>query len=364
MEIAPWTADNQPCVQALQVLFDVSVERFPWSGSNSTRARAKAAQEFATFVNGLGRKYDPGTRMAAITHSHGGNVALLAMKDPGVASQLGAVVTIATPFIHLRAARKWPEDLTSIAIVTLVIPLLIVGVGTVGGLGGVLLEQWRLPQLLLYAPLVAFICVAGGLAMNSLELVSWLKRRQDELVANLRITPYDGPPVLAVPPAWDEPLTGLKASDAVVQPTLGRARSLEKFNGCLGLLGLWSIVLGPVIALIVAGPLHFLGLEPDVLVERVMFAFRLVPAIFGAIGIAVVLSVAVRWLSYGESPLMSLLLDVRASNLPPKGVPVSIVRYRTTIVGLFASLVSLRHWEAYGRKDVMEDVARRLFWLL
>lgn len=57
----------------------------------------------------------PSAKHIVITHSHGGNVALYALKDRELRSRVGGVVTMATPFILVAPRRlEWLAWITAI----------------------------------------------------------------------------------------------------------------------------------------------------------------------------------------------------------------------------------------------------------
>lgn len=77
---------------------------FRWSGANSFRERDLAARRLAEMIR-ESALHLPGHRQVIVAHSHGGNVALrtlqlLATEEPKCPPP--EVVTLATPFIHLR----------------------------------------------------------------------------------------------------------------------------------------------------------------------------------------------------------------------------------------------------------------------
>jgi pimeloyl-ACP methyl ester carboxylesterase len=72
---------------------------FRWSGGNDHEARLKAASDLAHRLEGLAAAF-PTTRFLLVGHSHGGNVALAAMKAIPAAQRVG-VVCLATPFYNI-----------------------------------------------------------------------------------------------------------------------------------------------------------------------------------------------------------------------------------------------------------------------
>jgi hypothetical protein len=72
--------------------------RFGWSGANTHRARISAGRQLAAFLKQAFAKY-PDFDHFVISHSHGGNVLLYALRDPVVQAKLRGGVCVATPFL-------------------------------------------------------------------------------------------------------------------------------------------------------------------------------------------------------------------------------------------------------------------------
>jgi hypothetical protein len=89
-------------LQARLKLEDLSFEirEFHWSGRNSIRARERGAAELAQRLATSAEACD-GYRSIIIAHSHGGNLALEAIRRSGIKSRL-ALVSLATPYLDVR----------------------------------------------------------------------------------------------------------------------------------------------------------------------------------------------------------------------------------------------------------------------
>jgi hypothetical protein len=91
---------DRRCVASSLKAFGDTIEcrPFEWSGRNSFAARSQAALELRT---ALARQIAeaPDARHVVIAHSHGGNIALYALRDPALARTTDAVVCLSTPFI-------------------------------------------------------------------------------------------------------------------------------------------------------------------------------------------------------------------------------------------------------------------------
>jgi hypothetical protein len=68
-----------------------------WSGANTFRGRLRGADEVARSLRATVAKY-PGAHHFVVAHSHGGTVAMLALRDPSLAQHISGVVCLATPF--------------------------------------------------------------------------------------------------------------------------------------------------------------------------------------------------------------------------------------------------------------------------
>jgi hypothetical protein len=102
---APWTKEDSPlCCYLRETLRDVTFYRFEWSGRNSNSARFKAAEKLQLeLTTRLTER--PTAKHYIIAHSHGGNVALYALRDPELCQRISGLVCLATPFFHVR--QRW-----------------------------------------------------------------------------------------------------------------------------------------------------------------------------------------------------------------------------------------------------------------
>jgi Alpha/beta hydrolase family len=112
---AAWTKTTSPLVEALsRSLGDgVQVEPFQWSGSNSHYARSRAATALRQHIQKCSERYF-GANQFVIAHSHGGNVALYALRDPEVQRQVRGTVCLSTPFIYCRRRELGQGGLASV----------------------------------------------------------------------------------------------------------------------------------------------------------------------------------------------------------------------------------------------------------
>lgn len=72
---------------------------FKWSGNNNHPSRIAAGEALAAYIDSL--KIPPADRLFLVAHSHGGNVALYALKHTGT-ERVDGIVFLATPFLLFR----------------------------------------------------------------------------------------------------------------------------------------------------------------------------------------------------------------------------------------------------------------------
>jgi hypothetical protein len=109
-----WFADgsefrNRLCAGLSKRGLSARISPFLWSGANSVRERDKAAQELAEHIRA--KQFDhPGSIQVVIAHSHGGNVALRALDQPGVTGDEIFITTIAAPFVEILPTKLSPAE--------------------------------------------------------------------------------------------------------------------------------------------------------------------------------------------------------------------------------------------------------------
>ena len=93
---------------------DVDFETFRWSGDNSLKARRYASDKLKCELERL-RIENPDARITIYSHSHGGNVAMWALNDARVSSEIDALVCLSTPFLLFSLRRVNKSALASIS---------------------------------------------------------------------------------------------------------------------------------------------------------------------------------------------------------------------------------------------------------
>ncbi len=96
---ARWTLPNSKIRRRLERHFDRRgrTVSFEWSGTNSNAARLTAGEELARRISELYEEFHAPIYLVA--HSHGGNIALYAMRNPSVEEKVAGVICIGTLFV-------------------------------------------------------------------------------------------------------------------------------------------------------------------------------------------------------------------------------------------------------------------------
>jgi len=108
---AEWIQPGSQFLQSLgRRIGKRAIHTFVWSGANSHKARTEAGRELAQFVDRLCLN-ESVRRIWCVTHSHGGNVALYALRDERFAQRLASIVFFGTPFfgVHRRNLRRFAK---------------------------------------------------------------------------------------------------------------------------------------------------------------------------------------------------------------------------------------------------------------
>jgi len=100
---AAWAKDGSKLCNAIREAFpgEVEIRRLRWSGWNTIRARAHAAERLGGEIAAAPAPALD-TKHFLVAHSHGGNIALYALHDPEVRERIAGVATLATPFLNAR----------------------------------------------------------------------------------------------------------------------------------------------------------------------------------------------------------------------------------------------------------------------
>jgi hypothetical protein len=163
---------------------------FEWSHSNCYRARMRAARRLAEQLQGQSRE-NPGVRQWVVAHSHGGNIAMHAvryLRDSGADAPRVSTVTLATPFLHAR--RRVLPSWWPVFLLALFAFFVIAWAGSALAAG----PHWRDWPVFAFGALVAsdtLLCIAGACMHPGFRFrgsLRWLRRT---VVANPEGWSYD-----------------------------------------------------------------------------------------------------------------------------------------------------------------------------
>lgn len=208
---APWTQDGSALRQALAAAFgnDTVFRPFNWSGDNAFSARAAAAAELNDFLL-AGMTERPTATHVVVAHSHGGNVALEALRDFDHAARVAAVVCLATPFISTRT-RRFGEHTD--VVVGLAKSMASVAAGAAASLA--LMRAFDAGEQLIWMwiSLVVWLAVGFGTWRVLSKLGGAWQRHADAWAAKVRVSlPKPPTKLFVVRAAADEAFEGLTAS--------------------------------------------------------------------------------------------------------------------------------------------------------
>lgn len=340
---------------------------FRWSGRNSHSARLDAAASLRTRLQNLLTQYQS-RKMFLIAHSHGGNVAGYALKGFEPIEWIAGLVTMATPFIHVRPRTLLSEGADNIF--RLVGVLFLLGVVPLSFVGLLFLTR-NLPWL----AQVVIVLIVGSIVATVLQVSpplvapirSWLLRTQASLQSRLTL---DGVPcirLVAVGVVRDEArwwLSVLRRIGNLPALSFGAISRTATFS--MALLALLALLLS-VLVLLSQGDSVREGSLPQI-VGIVLVAIPIVLLIVwvGAPILQVPMLVIPRlvrghfWGFGGESILDNWLLDISASADPPQEwaeaekweIPTSLLPQPA-----FRRL-SLHHTRIYESEVLAERIAR------
>jgi hypothetical protein len=112
---ATWVLPNSALCRRLTETWGGQIGLMPlrWSGGNTVRARARAAADLATHIDAVARQF-PAAHHYVVAHSHGGNVALYALRQRSRA-RINGLACLSTPFLHVRNRNLGQVSISSIS---------------------------------------------------------------------------------------------------------------------------------------------------------------------------------------------------------------------------------------------------------
>jgi pimeloyl-ACP methyl ester carboxylesterase len=239
---------------------------FEWSGANSNVARLAAGRALARRILELDEEFNAPIYLVA--HSHGGNIALYAMRDPSVEEKVAGVICMGTLFIKctqrgfVPAIEKAVELLPRLAGATVLgLIALVQFTGIAGRHAAILKMGWYLIAC------IAFLAMARNQWMpwykRACEL--WINRlrgpiqsRSDSTITTLSLPRLPNLKLLCLSSPNDEATKCLRASIFVSELPFFAWRFLDKLAGWLmgaqaGLPGILTVAFYAGIAASVAG---------------------------------------------------------------------------------------------------------------
>jgi hypothetical protein len=313
---APWTKEGSKLrnvvIQALGV--DAKFSAFEWSGENSHAARIKAGEELGKLLKISINKF-PGSAQFIISHSHGGNVALYALKDPAFDGKISGIVTLATPFISLR--RRNVGEV--VGVLSWIFPILIfVLLGPGLFIISIEYRQTWLFFIGLFSP-IFFVYFGWHKVRRWLHgtVLSWARNTQGKIIARLSIGAKPVAPILFAFVSFDE--AGLLLT------VLHRLGSVGHFLLLVCQRALVFACIANLVVLVIAviSDGHYDGRTDLVnlaVVNAVSFISSLIFALLISLIVANVWPYLIRAHSMGfggETFVDNFLMDIGVTNKPP-----------------------------------------------
>lgn len=214
---ASWADENSVLCRGLRDQLQSSLlafERFQWSGRNLFSARRNASHRLVAHIKQMSERW-PNARHYIIAHSHGGNIALYALRDDEVNRVVTGVVCLATPFLHAR-----PRNLGSHGKEDVSMMMALFFGGLMGLLIGVLTEtlfpslgHWldefaSLRKLVFWLPAIAMV---GACFWLTSRWAQW----GDRLLRELAFPDLDRRRLLIVRTVGDEAQAALAGTQAI-----------------------------------------------------------------------------------------------------------------------------------------------------
>lgn len=373
---APWTQPGSKLRQTLRRHLacrglDVQFDVFTWSGKNDHESRLLAGRQLREHLRER-LAASAGNSHAVVAHSHGGNVALYALRDEQLRAQIDAVVTLGTPFIHCRPRpldgplelleNSAPAAFYFLLVAPIVLLLFVNGItlakGSHEGLG--------LSMLFAAVASLGFVWLRGGWLRKKLVslvrdgVTPWARRRQGEIVERLKAPALEAPdlPLLCCSVELDEAGTWLRWLRWI------GSRPNSLYDVGLRLAGSFTVFA----VLCVVGSFwidrHDAGLLPTlVAVDLIltMIGFYIGSTFF--LGVMTVFPWLVRgriWGFGGESPTENLLTDIRSLPLPQDAETALPAHFSHLQAPTWLARKFAKHSALYEDDDVLGQAGRWL----
>jgi len=161
-------SDSAFCVELSKALEgDCEFQIFRWSGDNHHTARFAAGLRLRECIRETADRF-PNNPHFIIAHSHGGNIAMYALRDEALASTVVGMITLATPFVHV-TRRRIPPSLRD--------AVQFFDAGSVLLGSGILLGLFSLLFQIFGPPLLQMIGMVGSVVALALMFASLASKR-------------------------------------------------------------------------------------------------------------------------------------------------------------------------------------------
>jgi hypothetical protein len=332
---APWTDGTSAFCEEINKQLDGAVEFHPfnWSGGNSHDDRLLAARSLASELRT--RCADmPDAKHFVVAHSHGGNVALYALRDVELQRGMTGLICLATPFISIEA-RNLARALTpfailfigltgillsvlylSVAATIVVVPILLFKYSGNSGWWGALIG------LLILAPAFYWFNrwftprwrIAVDAVLNPVKgLRRRLRARQRRLLLALAVPDHIVTPIYTVRNETDEAYLGLTAVHGLSDLPYRTFEFFERVQNAA--FEMW-FSFGVGIMLLRLGLEWLFGWNSRALILEALVLF-----VIGSIACLLLMPVfnGIRFhrLGFGEPLGLGLLLKISVRNTPP-----------------------------------------------
>jgi Lipase (class 3) len=273
---------------------------FEWSHSNCYRARMRAARRLAEQLQDQIRE-NPDARQWVVAHSHGGNIAVHAirhLRNSGADAARVSTVTLATPFIHARrrvVSGWWP-----------VFVLALFGFFVIAWAGSALAAgpHWRDWPVFGFGVLIAsdtLLCIAGACMHPGFIRPGYRSR----LIASVHSPAVEPDNLFVVRAAGDEASVSLATGQF-----LGWISGL--LNRRLTNLWLWAVIILVSEASVLAALTRIAS--PGLAVSVILYAF----VASGLLAVGVVSVMLAAALPFGwDGPFVSVFAACSAEAAPP-----------------------------------------------
>lgn len=261
-----WIRENSSMCRELKALLPspVIVEPFRWSGRNSFSARRKATGELVIHLRQLLQRW-PEAYHYVVAHSHGGNVALNALRDGDLNRGVVGIACLATPFLHIRPRDLGPYGSEHLGCMSLLL------VSVFGGVAAAVATQW-LPVVTRLPAFVGWLLSGAGGIAAILGALQW-QRWGSKLVAEFALPEIAAGRLLIVRTTGDEAQAALAGTQVVGWLSMRVWLAFSRVAGrAEGVRGPWRILLAYPAAFL-TGLAAFLLVPVVGLVSVLLFAF-------------------------------------------------------------------------------------------